>query len=77
MKFAISNIAWNNNEDDEIFSILKDNDITAIEVAPTKIFEIPFKTPDNVIYEYVEFMRNKGFNIIGMQALLLDRKSVV
>ena len=37
MKLSVSNIAWNIEEEQEIFDILLSNGVTGIEVAPTKI----------------------------------------
>ncbi len=37
-KFAISNIAWNKEDDDYVYDLMKKYDFSGLEIAPTKIF---------------------------------------
>lgn len=39
MKLSISNIAWDNKYDEQMYHYLKDNHISGIEIAPTRIFQ--------------------------------------
>ena len=39
MKLAISNIAWDREDDPMIAEILRDCNVTGIEVAPSKIWD--------------------------------------
>ena len=38
MKLSISNIAWSNSDDDEMYLFLKESSFSGIEIAPTRIF---------------------------------------
>lgn len=70
MNIAISNIAWNKEEDREIAKILQKYKISGIEIAPTKIWQDPLSANDNQIKEYQKYWLNNGINIIAMQSLL-------
>ncbi|WP_141336624.1 sugar phosphate isomerase/epimerase [Paenibacillus sp. tmac-D7] len=73
MKLAVSNIAWDSNENDEIASLLKDNNVTGIEVAPTKICPDLNKLSDEVIRDYLHYWKQREISIIAMQSLLFNQ----
>jgi len=70
MKIAISNLAWNLNEDDEVVAVLKKHEITGIEVAPTKIWKNPTAESKSVIKSYRKYWNDRKINIIAAQSLL-------
>lgn len=70
MNIAISNIAWNKEEDGEIVKILQKYKISGIEIAPTKIWENPLEAKEKEIKEYKNYWLNNGINIVAMQSLL-------
>ncbi|MEK7451132.1 MAG: sugar phosphate isomerase/epimerase family protein [Patescibacteria group bacterium] len=70
MNIAISNIAWNKEEDKEIANILRKYGISGIEVAPTKIWKNPLEAKEKEIKEYRNYWLNNGINIVAMQSLL-------
>jgi len=43
MKLAISNIAWQDTDEKEIFDIMRRLDIKGLEIAPTRLFPDPAK----------------------------------
>lgn len=73
MNIAISNIAWDKKEDEEIIKILKKHRISGMEVAPTKIWENPLSVKEAEIKEYKNYWQNNGIQIIAMQSLLFGR----
>jgi sugar phosphate isomerase/epimerase len=73
MKLAISNIAWDVHDDPEILHSLKENGISGIEVAPTKLWENWQGTSHKEAKEYRKFMLNKGFELPAMQAILFGK----
>jgi D-psicose/D-tagatose/L-ribulose 3-epimerase len=70
MKIAISNIAWNKEEDKMILSLMKKYSISGVEIAPTKIWENPTTELVKTIKAYRKFWENEGISISSTQALL-------
>jgi len=70
MRLAISNIAWDVSEDDEVAQLLRRYGIDAIDVAPGKYFPDPAKASDEAITRVGAWWAERGIEITGMQALL-------
>lgn len=77
MKFSISNIAWDEEEDSSIKKILIDHCIDGVEIAPSKIWKNPIKAKNNDLIEYKKFWCKDGLNIISLQALLFGRPDLL
>jgi sugar phosphate isomerase/epimerase len=73
MKIAISNIAWQIEEEATIAQIMQDMGIKGVEIAPTKIWQSPLSATDQEIKDYRNFWQSKGIEIVSMQALLFGR----
>lgn len=71
MKIAISNLAWNFEQDEEVLPLLSKYKVKGLEIAPTKIFPNLWEeaTPKN-IENYKNNILSKNINIIAFQALL-------
>jgi len=73
MKLSVSNIAWNIEEELEIFEWLHANGVSGIEMAPTKIWPAwQGASLDKAIKIKKEYER-KGFQIPALQAILFDK----
>lgn len=70
MKIAISNIAWNKDENDLISQLLAKFGIAGVEVAPTKVWENPFSQSDREIKKYKDYWKNKDIEIVALCSLL-------
>lgn len=70
MRLAISNIAWDVDEDADIAELLKRNGIDAIDIAPSKYFPNPVEAADEEISRVRCWWAERGIEITGMQALL-------
>ncbi|MBI2286027.1 MAG: sugar phosphate isomerase/epimerase [Nitrosomonadales bacterium] len=70
MRLAISNIAWDTFEDQQIAELLKRFGVDAIDVAPGKYFPDPAKATDEEIARVKCWWAERGIEITGMQALL-------
>jgi D-psicose/D-tagatose/L-ribulose 3-epimerase len=70
MKIAISNIAWNKDEDAIILPLFKKYGITGIEIAPTKIWNKPTRESIQSIKAYRKFWEKKGIAISSTQSVL-------
>lgn len=70
MRLAISNIAWETSEDEDIAKLLKRYGVDAIDIAPGKYFPVPAKATDEEIVRVKRWWAERGIEITGMQALL-------
>jgi len=70
MRLAISNLAWDVEEDAAVAQLIRDLEIDAIDVAPGKYFSIPANAKDQDITKVKLWWTTRGIEITGMQALL-------
>jgi D-psicose/D-tagatose/L-ribulose 3-epimerase len=70
MRIAISNIAWDVSEDEQVAALLNMYGVDAIDVAPGKYFPDPKNASSGDIARVREWWCNCGIEITGMQALL-------
>lgn len=70
MRIAISNLAWNVSDDEQVVSLLQKYSIDAIDVAPSKYFPALATTSVAEINRVRNWWAIRGISIIGMQALL-------
>ncbi len=70
MRLAISNIAWEVSEDEQIAALLGKYRIDAIDVAPSKYFSDPHNTKESEIIRVRDWWSGHGIDITGMQSLL-------
>jgi D-psicose/D-tagatose/L-ribulose 3-epimerase len=70
MRLAISNIAWDVAEDEEVSRLLRRHAIDAIDVAPGKYFHDPANASCENIARLRGCWAERGVEITGMQALL-------
>jgi sugar phosphate isomerase/epimerase len=70
MKLSVSNIAWNKEDDDEMYTFLYENDFTGLEIAPTRIFP---ENPYEKLIEAEKFAQNLnrlyGLSISSIQSI--------
>jgi D-psicose/D-tagatose/L-ribulose 3-epimerase len=70
MRLAISNIAWDISEDEEIAILLQRNCVDAIDIAPGKYFPLPERVTSAELHQVKAWWAARGIEITGMQALL-------
>lgn len=70
MRLAISNIAWDVSEDEEVAQLARRYDIDAIDVAPGKYFPDPIHAGNDDIARVRAWWAERDIEITGMQALL-------
>ena len=73
MKLAISNIAWQQHDDAEILSGLRDRGVRGIEIAPTKIWPEWQGANSEQAALYRRQLLDEGFEVPAMQAILFGR----
>lgn len=70
MRLAISNIAWDVSEDEQVAGLLRLHGVDAIDVAPGKYFPDPKNAGDGDIARVKAWWAARDIEITGMQALL-------
>ena len=70
MKIAISNIAWNVEEDKDILKLLKKYSILGVEIAPTKIWKNPTEESYQTINKYRKYWGKNGILVSSTQSML-------
>ncbi|GAB3473357.1 sugar phosphate isomerase/epimerase family protein [Azotobacter salinestris] len=76
MRLAISNIAWERDEDPAIAGLLQARGIDAIDVAPGKYFPEPGQASEREIEHVRHWWSARGIEITGMQALLFGTRGL-
>ena len=76
MRLAISNIAWDVEEDTAIAELLQRYKVDAIDVAPGKYFPEPTKATADEIVVVRNWWGDRGIEITGMQALLFGTQGL-
>lgn len=74
MKLAISNIAWNQEDDQVMYGKLKEMGFSGLEIAPTRIFpENPYEKIEEATKYGVWLKENYGLSIPSMQSIWYGR----
>lgn len=75
MKCCVSNIAWSEAQDKEIYLFLRSLDITALEIAPSRLFgEEPYECIEQA-RQYAGWLKEQyGVDIVSMQSIWYGRK---
>lgn len=70
MRLAISNIAWEVEDDEAVAALLQRLRIDAIDIAPSKYFPVPARASRQDMARVRDWWAARGVEITGMQALL-------
>ena len=75
MKYSFSNIAWQKEQDTEVYGMLADYGFTGLEIAPTRIFPVrPYQCLSEA-KEWSAGIKSKyGFDISSMQSIWYGKK---
>lgn len=75
MKLSISNIAWNPENNEKIYQLMKKYNYEGLEIAPTKVFfENPYEKLEKVEAWKKELNDKYGFKISSMQSIWYGKK---
>lgn len=77
MKIAISNLAWNTEEDEIIAKLLRKTGIKGIEIAPTKVWAAANQVSPAEVDRVRNFWKEYEVEIIGSQAILYGQPKLV
>jgi sugar phosphate isomerase/epimerase len=73
VRIAISNIAWRSDEEPAVRGLLAERGIDAVEIAPSMVGPKPAELGAAPLALYRDFWRERGIEIVAMQALLFGR----
>jgi len=68
--FAVSNIAWSQEEEHQAFKVLSGYAVSKLEVAPARVVENLNDFSSSDVRDYKRYCERHGFSIYSMQALL-------
>ena len=77
MKIAISNIAWNLQEDENILKLLKKYSILGVEIAPTKVWKNPTEESYQTINNYRKYWKKNGISVSSTQSILFGHPELL
>lgn len=78
IKIAISNIAWNKNMDEDVYRILQNNNITSLEIAPTRIIEEkPYDNIPRAIDKINILKKEFNLSIVSMQSIWFGKTNKI
>lgn len=69
-KLSISNIAWAETEDEQIFDVMRKYDFSGIEIAPSRTWENPYEQTNEELEKFKESMNKKNLEVTAFQSLL-------
>ncbi len=69
-KLSISNIAWSEKEDLEIYGLMKNYGFTGLEIAPSRIWEKPYDQKEAETAKFKKFINNQNIELVAFQSLL-------
>ncbi len=73
VKLAVSNIAWDSNDDDAAAALLVREGVSGIEIAPTKWRPAPFDASAADVADLRARWEDRGLPIVSLQSLLFGR----
>jgi sugar phosphate isomerase/epimerase len=73
MTLAVSNIAWPADEESDVAAALADVGVSAVEIAPTKVFPDPLNVSDAEIERYLSSWSRRGISVVAFQSMLFGR----
>ena len=75
MKLSISNIGWSSENDEKVYSLMKNIGFSGLEIAPTRIFpENPYDKLKEAKEWKKELFEKYGFDIPSMQSIWYGRQ---
>lgn len=76
MKLSISNIAWNRYEDRAIRTILQEEKIFGVEIAPGIVWDDPTQRTPPEIKEYKKFWHEAHISVVALQGILFGHEEL-
>lgn len=73
MRLAVSNIAWQPDEDAQVIHRLGQLGVDAIEVAPTRMFPDPTAVPAAEAARSARSLQDDGLEVVAFQSMLFGR----
>ena len=72
-RLAVSNIAWEPEENEAVVEVLRGEGVAGVELAPTKWREQPYDASATDVAAYRRFWEDRGLRVVSLQSLLFGR----
>lgn len=76
MKLSISNIAWSEQEDVQVYELMNKYGFTGLEIAPTRFFDNPYCAPAEMIEDRKSRIKQFGLEIVALQSLHYGKEGI-
>jgi sugar phosphate isomerase/epimerase len=73
VKLAISNLAWDHDEDAAIAQLMRQRGVGGVELAPTKVFPAPLNVAPEAPAAFAHFWEGYGIRVVALQSLLFGQ----
>lgn len=73
MKLAVSNLAWPVTDDEAVARVLRDEGVTGVEIAPSKVWVRAPLVAVGIAEAYADWWRTAGCSVVAFQAILFGR----
>ncbi len=73
MNLCISNIAWDKQQDEQLYAFLQHQGVTGLEIAPTRLFENPYDSLTEVKDYSKRLYSQYGLTMASMQSIWYGR----
>lgn len=70
MKLAVSNIAWQDNENEAVAAVLQSNGVAGIELALAKHWNDPLGVSDEEARDWAQWWRDRHLPVVAFQSML-------
>lgn len=70
MKLALSNIAWEKDEQPDVIALMEEYGVSGVEIAPTKVWDIPIDASSEQVKAEKAYWADRGIQVSSLQALL-------
>ena len=77
MRLAVSNLAWDPDEDEQVAQVMRSLGIAGLEIAPTRIWKSPLDSSKQERSAVRTRWSDRGVTIVSLQALLFGRPELV
>jgi sugar phosphate isomerase/epimerase len=77
VKLAVSNIAWDRAEDDAVADVLREENVSGVEIAPTAWRPEPYTAPRQEMIALRRQWEDRGIEIVSLQSLLFGRSDLL
>ena len=77
MKFSISNIAWDKENDEQVYAYLREHAFQGLEIAPTRLWSEPYSKIETAKVWASELQTKYGLSVSSMQSIWYGKQEKI